>query len=51
MNSFTKQKQTHRFREMDLWLLGGRMEGRDREFGMESINCVFKMDNQQVPTA
>ena len=51
MNSFTKQKQTHRFRELDLWLLGGRMEGRDREFGMESVHCVFKMDNQQVPTA
>ena len=29
MNLFTKQKQTHRLRELKLWLPGGRVGERD----------------------
>ena len=28
-NEFTKRKETHRLKRMNLWLQGGRMWGRD----------------------
>ena len=41
MNLFTKQKQTHRHKRTDLWLLGGG-EGRDGwEFGISRGKLLY----------
>ena len=48
----TRLKETHRLKGRNLWLLGGRMWGRDSE-GVwdEHVHAaIFKMDNQQGPT-
>ena len=45
MNLFAKQKETHRLREQTYGCWEGKVV---REFGMDI--CIFKMDNQQVPT-
>ena len=51
MNLFTKQKQTHRLREWNLWLPGGEeLGGIVGEFGMDMYTAVFKMGIQQEAT-
>ena len=35
MSSFIRQKQTHRLREQTYGCQGGRMEGRNRELGID----------------
>ena len=40
-NLFTKQKQTHRLREWSYSCQGQRMEGRDREFGVDIYTLLF----------
>ena len=44
MNLLTKQKQTHRLREMELMVVGGRerwREGIVREFGVDMYTLVY----------
>ena len=41
MNLFTKQKQTHRLREWSCGCQGRRMEGRDRECGVDVYTPLF----------
>ena len=45
MYLFAKQKETHRLREQTYGFWERKVV---REFGMDI--CIFKMDNQQVPT-
>ena len=49
MNLLTKQKQTHRLRELNLWLPGGKRGGRDRLGVWDVHTAIFKIDNQQGP--
>ena len=45
MNLFTKQKQTHRLRELELMVGGGRVVGRwggmVREFGIDMYTLLY----------
>ena len=42
MNTFTKQKQTHRLTRTIFWLPGGRSEGGIvREFGMDKYTPQY----------
>ena len=52
MNLFTKQKQTHKLKRMNLWLPGGRVGGTDRlgVWDRHVYNAIFKIDNQRGPT-
>ena len=51
-NLFTKQKQTHRFRERTYGYQGGRVGGRDRlgVWDWHKHTDIFKIDNQQGAT-
>ena len=52
MNLFTKQKQTHRFRERTSGYRGGEGwgEGIVRGFGIDMYTLLcFKIDDQQGP--
>ena len=52
MNSFTKQKQTHRLREWTYGYHGEGSVGRDRLgiWDWHVHTAIFKIDNQQGPT-
>ena len=47
MNVSTKQKQTHKHRKQNLWLLKG---GMDWEFGISRCKLLYRMDKQSGPT-
>ena len=50
-NELTKQKQTHRLREMELIVARGKDAGRDSQgVWYEHVHtAIFKMDNHQGP--
>ena len=50
MNLFTKQKQTYRLRERTYGYQGGRVEGRDREFGIDMYTLLYlkRITNQDL---
>ena len=41
MNLLRNQKETHRLKRMNLWSPRGRIEGRDREFGMDTYTLLY----------
>ena len=51
MNLFTKQKQTHRPKKMNLWLpAGGRGKDSQGVWDGHVHSAVFKMHNLEGPT-
>ena len=52
MDLFTKQKQTHRFREGNYVYQGGKMQGKNSQgvLAPQAHSAAFKMDNQEKET-
>ena len=50
MNSFTKQKQTHRQRKQTYGYQSGKGGGINQEYGINIYTLIYKRDNQQGPT-
>ena len=55
MNLFTKQKQTHRLKRMNLWLQGGEGlgGGTDWDFGIDMYTLLYLkyITNKDLPNS